>query len=38
MIWRSRLLLFLPIAFLLLLPPDGGYAQGGAQPAELPRR
>jgi len=27
MTWRSRPLVFLPIAFLLLLPPDGGWAQ-----------
>ena len=30
MTWRSRPLVFLPIAFLLLLPPDGGWAQGRA--------
>ncbi len=28
MTWRSRPLLFLPIAFLLLLPPDGTWARG----------
>lgn len=28
MIWRSRSLLVLPIAFLLLLPPDGVWAPG----------
>jgi len=28
MTWRSRPLLFLPIAFLLLLPPDGAWARG----------
>ena len=28
MTWRSRPLLFLPIAFLLLLSPDGAWARG----------
>jgi len=28
MTWRSRSLRVLPIAFLLLLPPDGAWARG----------